>query len=178
MKTQTTNNQLYCPQAAVRYARVLYELGISKEALAKAREIFTEVPQLHDVFINPTIREEQKIKVIDEVFPTEIRKFLKITCRYKKMNLVEDIFAAYDRYSDAQNQILSAELICTEPPSEVQLKEMQAFLCNKYKASKADIDVKTDNALLGGFVLRAGNDEYDWSIKGRLNRLEQKLTWR
>ena len=27
-------------------------------------------------------------------------------------------------------------------------------------------------------ILRAGSDEYDWSIRGRMNRLEQKLTWR
>ena len=28
------------------------------------------------------------------------------------------------------------------------------------------------------FDRTAGSDEYDWSLKGRLSRLEQKLTWR
>ena len=74
MKTQTNTNIQYCPQAAVRYAKVLYELNISKEAIQKAKDIFTEVPQLNDVFVNPTIREEQKLRVIDQVFPEEIRK--------------------------------------------------------------------------------------------------------
>lgn len=178
MKTQTNDSHLYCPLSAVRYARVLYELDIPKEAIQKTREIFREVSQLQEVFVNPTIREEQKEKVIDEVFPGEIKNFLKITCRYEKMNLIEDIFSAYDRYCDEQDKTLNAVLTCIEPPSEVQLKEMQAFLCKKYEASQANIRIEKNQALLGGFVLRVGNDEYDWSLKGRLNRLEQKLTWR
>lgn len=178
MKTQTNTNIQYCPQAAVRYAKVLYELNLSKEAIQKARDIFTEVPQLSDVFVNPTIREEQKLKVIDQVFPEEIRNFLKVMCRYQRMDLIEDIFTSYDRYCDEQDRVLNAVLTCVEPPSEVQLKEMRAFLCKKYNAAEANIEIRTDHTLLGGFLLTAGSDEYDWSLKGRLNRLEQKLTWR
>lgn len=201
MTTQTDTNGQSCPQGAVsytkesdqrvcpfgqagsisvstRYAKVLYELNIPKEAIQKTKDIFTEVPQLHDVFVNPTIRMEQKQKVIDQVFPEEIRNFLKVACRYQRMDLIEDIFAAYDRYCDEQEHILKAVLTCVEPPSEVQLKEMKAFLCKKYDAVRADIEIRTDQTLLGGFVLHAGSDEYDWSLRGRLNRLEQKLTWR
>jgi F-type H+-transporting ATPase subunit delta len=178
MKTQTTTNHLYCPQSAVRYARVLYELNIPNEAIQKTRELFTEVPQLQDVLVNPTIREEQKRKVIDQVFPAETRNFLKIACRYQRVDLLDDIFTAYDRYCDEQNKILKAVLSCVEPPSEVQLKEMQEFLCKKYGAQRVDVEIREDASLLGGFILHAKNDEYDWSLKGRLKRLEEKLTWR
>ena len=43
MKTQTTTSQMYCSSAAMRYAQVLYELNVPKEAIQKAREIFEEV---------------------------------------------------------------------------------------------------------------------------------------
>lgn len=102
----------------------------------------------------------------------------KVVCKYQRMDLIEDIFAAYDRYCDEQNQVLNAVLTCTVPPSEEQKKGMEAFLCKKYGAKKAKIEVCQDQALLGGFILRVGSDEYDWSMKGRLNRLEQRLTWR
>lgn len=163
---------------SARYAKVLYELNIPDEVICKTKDIFTEVPQLHDVFVNPTIREEQKLKVIDQVFPEEIRNFLKVTCRYQRMDLIGDIFMAYDKYCDEQKKVMNAVLACVEPPSEVQLEEMRAFLCKKYDAVKANIEIRKDNTLLGGFILRVGSDEYDWSLKGRLNRLEQKLTWR
>ena len=32
--------------------------------------------------------------------------------------------------------------------------------------------------LIGGFVLRVGDIEEDYSMKGRLNRLERRLAWR
>jgi len=103
MKTQTSKSQIYCPMAAIRYARVLYEVGVPKEAVQKTREIFEEVPQLHEIFANPTIELQKKMNVVDRVFPKEIRNFLKVACRYQRMNLIEDIFTAYDRYCDEQN---------------------------------------------------------------------------
>ena len=164
MKTQTTTSQMYCSSAAMRYAQVLYELNVPKEAIQKAREIFEEVPQLHDVFVNPTIPAQKKECVIDKVFPQEIRNFLKVACKYERMDLLPEIFAAYDE----QDRILSAVLTCVELPSDEQLKNMEAFLCKKYEASRARIEIQTDSTLLGGFVLRTGSDEYDWSLKGRL----------
>ena len=38
MKTQTSKSQIYCEAAAIRYARVLYEVGVPKEAVQKTRE--------------------------------------------------------------------------------------------------------------------------------------------
>lgn len=116
MKTQTTTSQMYCSSAAMRYAQVLYELNVPKEAIQKAREIFEEVPQLHDVFVNPTIPAQKKERVIDKVFPQEMRNFLKVACKYERMDLIPEIFAAYDRYCDEQDRILSAVLTCVELP--------------------------------------------------------------
>ena len=165
-------------EAKTEYDRILYEVGVPKEAVQKTREIFEEVPQLHEIFANPTIELQKKMNVVDRVFPKEIRNFLKVACRYQRMNLIEDIFTAYDRYCDEQNQVLNAVLTCIQPPTEEQKKGMEAFLCKKYGAKSAKIEVRQDKALLGGFILRVGSDEYDWSMKGRLNRLEQRLTWR
>lgn len=177
MKTQTTNSQVCCP-AAERYARVLYELGIPEEAIQETENIFEEVPELGAVFANPTVSSGSKMRVIDRVFPEKMKNFLKTACRYQRLDIISEIFAAYRRYCDQQNKILKAVLTCVEPPSEPQLAEMKTFLCRKYGAEQAKIEIRTDVKLLGGFVLQAGSDEYDWSLSGRLQRLEQKLTWR
>ena len=67
-----------------------------------------------------------------------------------------DVYKRQHQYCDEQNKILNAVLTCVEPPSEVQLNKMKAFLCEKYDAVKADIEIIQDKALLGGFVLRVG----------------------
>ena len=55
------------------------------------------------------------------------------------MDLMQEIFAAYDRCRDEQDQVLNAVLTCITPPTEAQKKGMEAFLCRKYRAKKADI---------------------------------------
>ena len=43
---------------------------------------------------------------------------------------------------------------------------------------KADIQLTEDKSLIGGFVLQADGQEYDWSLRGRFRRMEQRLTRR
>ncbi|MBC5689684.1 ATP synthase F1 subunit delta [Mediterraneibacter sp. NSJ-55] len=176
--TQTKNSAGQIPAAAIRYARVLYELTISKEAIQEARDILKEVPVLYDVFINPVIAGSSKMRVIDRIFPEEIRNFLKLVCKNNRMNLITDIFAAYDKYLEERERIVHAQIICVEPPDKEHQKRIEVFLLKKYSAVKVKLTIRKDPRLLGGFILLVGNDEYDWSLKGRLERLEQKLTWR
>lgn len=176
MKMQTKSNQNFCPEEAFRYGRVLYELQLPAEAVQKAREIFETVPELGQVFANPVVSIREKTNVIDRVFPKEIRSFLKVACKYQRMHLIEDIFNAYDRICDEQDQILNAVLTCTVPPTKEQENGIESFLCRKYGVKEARLEICRDEELLGGFILRAGSDEYDWSVKGRLERLKLKLT--
>lgn len=178
MKTQTTGSTGRCPLAAVRYARVLHELNVPKEAVGAARGIFAEEPRLYGIYVNPTISLKKKMDITDRVFPEEIRNFLKVVCRYQRMDLIDDIFKAYDRCCDEQDGVIDALLLCAVPPSGEQKKKMETFLCRKYGAESARIEVRQDPALLGGFILRTGCDEYDWSVRGRLDRLRSNMTRR
>ncbi len=170
-----TNRKVICSSSAVRYAETLFELNIPKETIEKTREIFSEVPQITDVLDNPTIRQEKKEQVIDKVFPREMRNFLKIVCRYRKVRLLGEIFDAYDMRADEEEQIVRAVLFYTALPSEEQKKGMESFLCRKYGAKRAYIEMKKDDSLIGGFILRVGNDEYDRSTKGRLDKIRTKI---
>ena len=69
----------------------------------------------------------------------------------------------------------AAVLLAKKAKEEEQKKGMEKFLCEKYNARKAHIEVRQDASVLGGFILRVGSDEYDWSVKGRLDRLAQSL---
>lgn len=170
-----TGNEIRCSSPAVGYARVLFEMRIPEETVSKTREIFREVPQLQEIFTNPTIAMRKKLSVIDRVFPEEMRNFLKTACRYQRMDLVEEIFAVYDRLRDEEAEIVRAVLTCVTPPGEEQEKGIEQFLCRKYQAKKARITVRRDGSLAGGFILRVGSDEYDWSMKGRMDRLAQSM---
>lgn len=173
-----TDNTIRCSSPAAGYGRVLFEMNISGEIIETTKKIFDTVPQITDVFTNPTIALKKKLSIIDRIFPGEIRNFLKTACRYQRMNLIQEIFAAYDQFMDDKENVVNAVLICVTPPSGEQKQGMEKFLCKRYNAVRAQIRICRDDSLMGGFILRVGSEEYDWSLRGRLNRLEQTLTWR
>ena len=177
-REKTNVGKRYRSLSAERYARVLYELQIPKEAVQESETIFSENPVLCQVFDSPVVSREKKFRLIDRIFPPEIRNFLKTACRHQRLDIAGEIFEAYEAYCREQAHVVTAVLSCVEPPSREQLQKMETFLCGRYGAEKAEIQVCRNESLIGGFILRAGNDEYDWSIKGRLDRLKQKLTWR
>ena len=152
MSIKRLNKEYCCSPSAKQYAHVLYELGISKEAVGETEKLFEEVPVLEETFASPVVPMREKLSSIDKIFPEEIKNFLKVVCRNQRMSEISQILFAYDRYCKMQEGIQMATLTCVEAPDE--------------------------KALLGGFILKTGDDEYDWSLKGRLSRLEQKLTWR
>ncbi len=160
------------------YARVLYELKVPAEDIEETRNLFAQTPELLEVLTNPTIFIAKKEKIIDRIFPSSIRNFLKVVCRYEKMNRIGEIFEAYDSYCRQQKRILQAQLTCVEPPDEQRLEEIRQFLCRKYGADEAQVEIQRDPGLFGGFILHVGSDEYDWSLKGRLQRMQEQLTWR
>lgn len=179
-----TDNEVRCSSPAVSYGKVLFGMNIPEEAVDKTREILREVPQLTDLFMNPTIPLKTKYSVADKVFPEEMRNFMKAVCRYQKMGLIREIFAAYDKCRENREGILNARLYCVTPPGEEQKKGIEAFIRRKYGVKETKLQVCRDASLIGGFLLRVGSDEYDWSMKGRMDRLAQDLgcnntlTWR
>lgn len=61
----------------------------------------------------------------------------------------------------------AAEAIARQPEAESKISKNLILGCALAEATA-----------IYGFILRVGNDEYDRSTKGRLDRLEQRLTRR
>lgn len=60
-------------------------------------------------------------------------------------------------------------------PEEEQLREIKQTLMKKYRKNDIRLRLIEDPGLIGGFIIRVGDVETDWSLKGRLKQLEQKI---
>ncbi len=70
---------------------------------------------------------------------------------------------------------LQAVLSYVTAPSPQQLDGIRAFLQKKYACQQVELTLQEDKSLVSGFKLRAGADEYDWSAKGRVAQLRDRL---
>ena len=163
---------------AVNYAKTLYELSVSTEAVQTTKEIFREVPGLAESLENPLVPFEAKSRVIDRVIPDEMKNFIKVACRHRNIGLLNEIFENYEEICRRHKNILHAVMRYVTPPKDEQLKGIKAFLCREFQAESAEIEMIEDKSLIGGFVLQADGREFDWSMRGRYRMLQQKLTRR
>ena len=164
-------------QTVIDYAKEMKKLSVSPKDVKQAAEIIDALPQITLDFDNPTVDLEKKHHVIDMLFPTQIRDFLKLLCDHHDFSLFPQIVEAFDEEQRKveTNPSLRVEITYVVPPTDEQLNKIKSFLKDKCHADEIDVVMKEDKNLLGGFIIRAGNEEYDWSMRGRLQKIEQTV---
>ncbi|MCR5703405.1 MAG: F0F1 ATP synthase subunit alpha [Eubacterium sp.] len=161
----------------MKYAKDLKNTGISKEMLQQIKEILEAVPQIQEDFENPTVEIEKKHLVIERVFPNEIRNFLKILCDNNEFQLFDDICNTFSELEkDPLKKDDYAELIYVTEPTEEQLNRIKDFLKKEYHNDNIALELKKDDSIKSGFILRIGTKEYDWSEQGRIDQLKKKVS--
>ena len=71
--------------------------------------------------------------------------------------------------------VLDCVLEYVTAPDEVQLAGMKAFLANEYPNCEVRLTTQKKETLGGGFILRAGSREFDFSTKGREEALKRTI---
>lgn len=164
-------------QKSIDYVQMLLDLSISKEIVKQTADIFATLPEIRMDFTNPVISVDRKHTIIEKVFPKEIRDFLKILCDNEDFELLDEIFAAYKEQSQENRNVLPVVISYVTMPDDAQLTKIKDFLAKKYNTNidKIEIELKEEPELLGGFIIRAGNQQYDWSMRGRLEQMKQQI---
>lgn len=162
-------------QAAINYGQVLYELSLPEKVIEDTALALKTVPELKRVLNSPVIPKTSKHRVIDRVFDEPVRVFLKVLVDRRDVELAEDIFEAWRSLVCKEAGILEASLTYVTKPDEEQMREIKAMLCRKYEKKEVRLRLIEDPGLIGGFILRVGDVETDWSLKGRLRQLEQNI---
>ena len=96
-----------------------------------------------------------------------------------KTDGVEALDRLMDAYEERRAERASrqkAVLRYVTPPTEEQLGQIRDFLRKKYSDEDLPLELCEDKELLGGFCITVGSEEYDWSMRGRLTQMKNRLT--
>ena len=163
------------------YGTVLYELKVPEKMVRETGRIFQENPELKAVLDDPTLQETKKEAIIGKIwkepdFSPLISSFLKKACEsgcIGEIGQMEDMIKVWEKCLLDGAGILSASLFYVTRPDEEQLAGIREFLCREYKKKDVQLEMAAAPELMGGFVLKTGDVEYDYSLKGQLERLFQ-----
>ena len=97
------------------------------------------------------------------------------TLKTEGVETLDRLMDAYEERRAERANRQKAVLRYVTPPTAVQLEQIRDFLRKKYNDQELPLELIEDPALLGGFSITVGSDEYDWSMKGRLTQMKNRL---
>ena len=147
------------------------------QALAQAAAM-SLVPQVVEMVGDPNFANERIVALFAGLGGAEIdrcwQNFVKVLAENKRLELFGEIAAQYELKRAEADHELDVEVTSAVALSAQQQASMTAALEKRFRC-----DVRMTNAvdasLLGGAVIRAGDQVIDGSIKGRLERLATQL---
>ena len=157
------------------YLDRLTAVRMRPEVLQHAVDILKAVPQIQTELENPATTRMKREDIIQEIFPTESREFLLSLVEDGALGSLQDILKAYMEMSEEERTPLSCVLEYVSEPDDAQYEGIIKFLRQQYPERVLNISRKQNKELGSGFILHAGNEEYDWSASGRKKALQQKL---
>ncbi|MCR5791905.1 MAG: F0F1 ATP synthase subunit alpha [Lachnospiraceae bacterium] len=165
-------------QTINKYLKSLRDNHVSKEEIVQVKELLVSLPQILEDLANPTIALEKRHKIIDKDFPLKVRDTLKLMCDNEDIRSLKAVMDTFFETEEVKPGVLRAKIRYVTAPSEEQLEGIRRFLAKQYEYETDQIEfvMTEDEALIGGFIISVGTDEYDWSNRNRLKELEQMLS--
>jgi len=168
---------------AKRYAQALFDLSlenrIDEKVAADMRlvgRVLTENRELRRIMANPVLNGSKKIKILDRLFRERLNelslRFFSLIIRKGREVYLESICLAFENIYKNYKNVVGAELI-TATKSDDKIKKL---VVGKLKAiTDKDIELKeiVNEDIIGGFVVRLEDYQYDASVTTQLRRLRK-----
>lgn len=148
---------------------------ITEKSLDEALDLLQMVPEIQKQLDDPTASQENREKLIRKLFPLEMRGLLGLLSRDHQVSELAALKKEYGALRSEEKEPLNCVLEYVTEPTDKQSDGIIRFLKEKYPGRVLNLTKKQNTDLGNGFVLRAGSEEYDWSMKGRAALLKKRI---
>jgi F-type H+-transporting ATPase subunit delta len=172
---------------SLRYAHAFASVAATSQLDAAAAQqqlddfskTFAGSRELREVLMNPSITNDQKLKVLDAIAGRigmfrQVRNFLAVIIDHQRLAELDEILAEYRAVADEQSHMAEAEITSALPLNDQDRAELEAQVA-KLAGGRVRATYFQDRTLLGGAVVRIGSTVYDGSIRAQLQQLKQRL---
>ena len=140
------------------------------EALAKC-------PSLQAAFASPRVDEAEKVRVIDRLLGDEFHpvliKFLKVMASRERLGYLQAVRVAAESIYDEMLDRVVATVKTAVPLTDDLRKQITSDL-GQFTGKEVKLRESVDTELIGGMIVRIGDQVFDSSVANRLNKLGRK----
>lgn len=172
-------------RAAIRYAKAILDMAHSKGVASEVNNDMLHIAEnleanaeLKNFVESQIISNEVKERATTEVFEAShniTKGLFRLLKENKRFEILGAIATEYNRLFEDMNGIEIAKVT-----TAVELdKDMEARVLSKvleFTNKKVVIENVVDPEIIGGFILRVGDQQYNASVANRLNVLKRELS--
>lgn len=166
---------------AIRYALAIYDIAVENNKVREVYETLDSIMNLYEkdkefknLMLHPLIKREEKIKIVENILSNadEISKnIIDYLIDKDRIYIIRFILAEYLKIYYKDNNEIAVTAIFSKMISENQRKKLLEKLENK-TGRKVVLDIKIDESIIGGGIVRINDDIIDGSIKRQIENIK------
>ncbi len=169
---------------SVRYAKALFESAADKGSLDEARKDMLHLQELckleeFQYFLqSPVMKTSHKRKLLDDILENKTHALtsglLDIVFKNNRELYIPGIARNFEALYKKHNGIKSAVLLSAVAMDDKARIKIEKLLGDSFKA-RVDLSIEEKKELIGGFVIRVEDQQYDASVANKLKTIKKQL---
>tara|TARA_B100000768_G_scaffold137407_1_gene128469 strand:+ start:484 stop:1038 length:555 start_codon:yes stop_codon:yes gene_type:complete len=171
-------------RAAIRYAKALLLESVEKNSVEETyndmklvKKTFSNNIELKHMVDSRVIKNSIKLNSLNLIFKNLSSlsiSLIRVLFENNRMNILDVVALKYiERYKDFKG--IQSATVTTAVPLNNELEKQVLETISKLTNKKTTLINKVDQSLVGGFVLRVGDIEYNASFKNKLKNIKQEF---
>lgn len=172
-------------RAALRYAKALLSLASennSADTVAEEMKLISTTinssSELAQMLQSPVVRSADKNKVLTSIFgdiSSASKGLISTLIDNKRIALLENVAKKYSELYDAMRETQVAKVTTAVPLTDA-LKAKVLEKVKELTGKVSELENIIDESIIGGFILRVGDLEYNASVSSKLNNLKREFS--
>lgn len=146
---------------------------------AIVQQCFAQYPALEQLLASPRVSQVEKESLIDRVFRGKIHakllNFLKVLCRRGRVGWLRGIQVSANEIRDEQLGRIRVVVTSAYALTGDQQKSIAAKL-GQTLGKEVVLEEKVDPSLLGGILIRVGDQVFDGSVLGKMSAIRNAVS--
>ena len=173
-------------RAAIRYAKAIIEIATESNNTAAVNNdmktivsAIKENEELNDFLSNPIVSGQIKMNALNEIFPSlqsETKGLFQLLLANKRFEILSAITVQFNKLFDLASGVEQA-VVTTAVPLTAELEILVKNKLKEFSSNTISITNVVDASIIGGFVLRIGDKQYNASVANKLQQLKREFTY-
>lgn len=172
-------------KSAIRYAQALLDLAIEQnkvDAVAADMKYLATVcdenRDLETMLQSPIVKADKKVAILNAIFDqfdVLTNSFVELIAKNSREAFLPQIASAFEGILKAHQGIVPVTLISAQKLDDKVKNEIVSKV-QAVTPGKVELTEQIDTDLIGGFIVRMGDNQIDASVASQINKLKQRLT--